>query len=331
VWGAIAGGGAAAGVLLGGMLTTWLGWQWVFFINLPVGLVTVALALWLLPAARSNASVLGELDLPGAAALVSGLVLLVYAVEGTTTHGWGSARTLALLAISVSLLSVFAAIERRARRPLIPAATWRVRSVVSSAVVMLGATGMLVGTFFLNSLFLQNVLGTSALDTGLAFLPLVVVIGIAAHLGPQLLTRIGARAVVLTGLALMAGGELLLSGATANASYLFDLLPGFVLIGLGVGLTFVSVSVTAMSDVQAERAGLASGLMTTAHELGGAFGVAIFSAVALRAGASAGAGFIGGYDNGTLTAALIGAALAVIAVIAVPAFRPVTAQQAAIH
>jgi EmrB/QacA subfamily drug resistance transporter len=330
-WGAIAGGGAAAGVLLGGMLTTWLTWQWVFFINVPVGIATVALALRLLPPAGSSVGGLGGLDLPGAATLVSGLVLLVYAVEGTTTHGWGSTRTLALLATSAGLLSAFAAIERRATRPLIPAATWRVRTVVSSATLMLGATGILVGTFFLNSLFLQNVLGATALDTGLAFLPLVVVIGIAAHIGPQLLTRIGARAVILAGLALMAGGELLLSGATANATYLADLLPGFLLVGLGVGLTFVSVSVAAMSEVDADRAGLASGLMTTAHELGGAFGVSIFSAVALTGVATVGAGFVSAYGDGGLAGALIAAALGVIALIAVPSFRPLVADQAAIH
>jgi EmrB/QacA subfamily drug resistance transporter len=330
-WGAIAGGGAAAGVLLGGVLTTWLGWEWVFFINVPIGIAAAVLALWLVPAARADGGSLSDLDLPGALTLVSGLVLLVYAVEGTGSHGWGSARTLVLLAASCGLLVAFAAIERRARQPLIPTATWRVRSLVSSATVMLGATGILVGTFFLNSLFLQNVLGSSALDTGLAFLPLVLVTGIAAHVGPQLLVRVGARGVVVGGLALMAAGELFLSAAPANAAYAIDLLPGFLLVGFGVGLTFVAVSVTAMSEIEGERAGLASGLMTTTHEIGGAFGISIFSAVALGAGATGGAGLAGGYGDGALTGALIAAALALIAVVAVPAFRPLAVQQAAMH
>jgi hypothetical protein len=196
---------------------------------------------------------------------------------------------------------------------------------------MLGATGVLVGTFFLNSLFLQNVLGASALDTGLAFLPLVLVTGIAAHVGPRLLTRGGARSVVVGGLALVAGGELFLSRAPATAAYLPDLLPGFLLLGFGVGLTFVAVSVAAMSEVQGDRAGLASGLMTTAHEIGGAFGISIFSVVAFGAGAASGANLAGGYGDGAVAGALIAGALAVLAVVTVPTFRPLTAQQAAIH
>jgi len=325
-WGAIGAGGAAAGVLLGGILTTWLSWEWIFFVNVPIGLVTAILAVRLVPAARAGAGSIRELDLPGAVSVISGLVLLVYAIEGTTSHGWGSARTLALLAAAGGLLTTFAAIERHATRPLVPTATWQVRSLVSSAAVMLGATGILVGTFFLNSLYLQNVLGASALETGLAFLPLVVVIGIAAHAGPHLLTRLGARRVVVGGLALIASGYVLLSGAPTDADYAADLLPGFLLIGFGVGLTFVSISVTAMSEIDDERAGLASGLMTTAHELGGAFGVSIFSAVAL--GASE---FADGYGDGALAGGLIAATLAVIAAVTVPTFRPATAQQAAVH
>jgi EmrB/QacA subfamily drug resistance transporter len=330
VWGAIGAGGAAAGVLLGGMLTTWLSWEWVFFINVPVGIVTALLAVRVLPAARAAAGSLSELDLPGALTVVSGLVLLIYAIQGTTSHGWGSTRTLALLVLASGLLGAFAAIERRAHRPLVPMATWRVRSLVSSATVMLGTTGILVGTFFLNSLLLQNVLHASALATGLAFLPLVVVIGIAAHVGPQLLTRVGARAVVVGGLALIAGGDLLLTGAGAHASYATDLLPGFLLLGFGVGLTFIAISVTAMSEVPGERAGVASGLMSTAHELGGAFGVAIFATVALGAG-TVGAAFVNGYGDGALTGALIAAALALVAMVAVPTFRPAAAHQVAMH
>jgi Na+/melibiose symporter-like transporter len=208
--------------------------------------------------------------------------LAVYAIEDATAYGWGSARTLVLLTVSGGLLTAFAAIERSARRPLVPAASWHVRSLVSSATVILGATGLPVGSFFLNSLFLQNVLGAAALETGLAFLPLVVVIGIAAQAGPHLLTRIGLRRVVVGALGLIASGYLLLAGTPADATYAANLLPGLLLIGFGTRLTFVAVPVTAMSEIHEERAGLASGLMTTAHELGGAFGVSIFSAVALR-------------------------------------------------
>jgi EmrB/QacA subfamily drug resistance transporter len=332
-WGAIGAGGAAAGVLFGGMLTTWLSWEWVFFINVPIGLVTAALAAQVVPSTRSSAGPLRDLDLPGALAVVAGLVLLVYAVEGTATHGWGSVHTLGLLALSGGLLSLFAGIERRARRPLVPTSTWRVRSLVSSGTVMLGATGLLIGAFFLNSLFLQGVLGASALETGVAFLPLVVVIGIAAHLGPHLLAHAGARVVVVVGLVLIAVGDILLAGAPNDAGYAADLLPGFLLLGFGVGLTYVAISVTAMAEVQGESAGLASGLMTTAHEIGAAFGVAVFSAIALGAGvdAAGGAGLVDGYADGSLAGALIAAVLAIVAVIAVPAIRPTGAQRAAMH
>jgi EmrB/QacA subfamily drug resistance transporter len=330
VWGAIGGGGAAAGVLLGGVLTTWLGWRSVFFINVPVGLLAALLALRLVPAARATAHSLSELDLPGAFTVVSGLVVLAYAIEGATSYGWGSARTLLLLAISGGLLAAFALIERGSRRPLVPTAIWRVRSLISSATVMLGTTGILVGTFFLNSVFLQNVRGASALATGLAFLPLVVVMGIAAHVGQRLLTQIGARIVVVAGLFLIACGDLLLAGAPANGAFATDLLPGFLLLGLGVGLTFVAISVTAMSEIQVERAGLASGLMTTAHELGAAAGVAIFSAVALGS-AAVGPTFAQGYGKGALAGALIAVGLAVFAAVAVPTFRPVADHRISVH
>ncbi len=326
-WGAIGAGGAAAGVLVGGILTTSLGWEFVFFINVPVGVTAALVATRLLPAGGAREGSLGELDLPGAAALVSGLMVLVYGVEGASRHGWGSAQTVILLAVAALLLATHVLIERRSSRPLIPPATWEVRSLVSSAAVMLGATGILVGTFFLNSLFLQNVLGSSALETGLAFLPLVLVIGLAAHAGPHLLERVGARAVVIAGLALVAAGELVLSRAGAGAGYFANLLPGFVPLGLGIGLVFVSVSVTAMSEIDGERAGLASGLMTTAHEIGGAFGVAIFSAVALGGGTT----LMHGYAHGALAGAIVAGALAVVAAVAVPAVRPAPGEHVAVH
>jgi len=332
-WGAIGAGGAAAGVLLGGILTTWLGWRSIFFINVPIGLAAAILALRLVPRVDAAFGSLRRLDLPGALTAVSGLGLLIYAIEGATTHGWGSFRTLALLGVASGLLLAFAGIEREAEHPLVPPDTWRVRSLVSSATVMLGATGLMVGAFFLNSLYLQSVLEASALETGLAFLPLVVAVGLAAHLGPQLLRRFGARAVVVGGLALVAAGYLLLSAAPDQASYATDLLPGFLLIGLGVGLTFVAISVTAMSEIHSDRAGLASGLMTTAHEVGAAFGVATFSAIALGTGAGAVAGTIGadGYGTGMLAGGLAAAGLGLLAVAAVPSFRPVATEGVALH
>src|ERR671934_26693 len=200
-----------------------------------------------------------------AASLTSGLAWSPAAlVAARAVQGIGAA----LLGVAAVLLAAFAAIERVGRDPLVPPATWRARPLVASSAVMLGATGVLVGTFFLNTVYLQRVLGDSALQTGLAFLPLTAVILLAAHVASHLLEHAGSRVVALVGLALMAGGSLLLAAAPDRASYLQDLLPGLLVLGLGVGLTFVAASVTAMAEVGHDQAGLASRLMTTAHELG---------------------------------------------------------------
>jgi EmrB/QacA subfamily drug resistance transporter len=321
-WGAIGSAGAAAGVLFGGILTSWLSWEWVFLINVPVGIVAAALTLRLIPAG-GPAVAERKLDLTGAVTVVAGLMVFVYALDGTADHGWSSARTLLLLALAAALLASFAMVERASRRPLLPPATWRIRALVSSGAVTLGVTGILVGTFFLNSLYLQHVLDASALETGLAFLPLSVAIGLAAHTASRLLPRVGSRAIVVGGLVLTAAGALVLSGAPDEASYLADLLPGLLVLGIGVGLVFPGVTVTAMDDVQAEQAGLASGFMATSHELGAALGVAVLSAIAAAAGdVATGAGLAAGYQDGFIAAACIAVALAALALATVPSVRP---------
>jgi EmrB/QacA subfamily drug resistance transporter len=316
VWGALGSAGAAAGVLLGGVLTDVLNWRWIFFVNVPVGVLVGLAATRVIPREAWPPRG-GAVDVLGAVALMGGLVALVYGIEGTGTHGWGSTRTLLLYAGAAVLLVAFVAVERRAERPLVPPATWRNRSLVSSSVVLLGATGVLVGAFFLNTLLLQDALGWSALETGLAFLPLVLVILVGTHIASQLLPRVGTRAVVAAGLLLVALGAYLLSGAPADASYGADLLPGFVVMGLGLGLTFVGVSITAMTDVAPETAGLASGILTTAHELGAALGVAVLAAVATAAG-----GIVDGYGDGFSVAAAIAAGLALLTAVSVPSVRP---------
>jgi EmrB/QacA subfamily drug resistance transporter len=331
VWGAIGAGGAAAGVLFGGILTTWFGWESIFFINVPIGIAVAIAASHLVPVSTGQRTLRG-LDLPGAATVVAGLGLVVYAVAGTSTYGWGAGRTWGLLAIAAALLTSFVLIERRAERPLVPPSTWHLRSLVSSGTVLLGATGLLVGAFFINSLYLQTVLDASALEAGLAFLPLVIVIGIGAHLAPGLLSHAGARSVAVLGLLVAAAGNALLALAPDQAGYVTNLLPAFVLLGLGVGLTFVAVNVTGMSEVPAEQAGLASGLMNTAHELGAAVGAATFSAVVLGgAGAATLAGFGADFGRGATVGALAAVALAVIAARVVPGFRPEVGARVAMH
>jgi EmrB/QacA subfamily drug resistance transporter len=331
-WGAIAAAGGAAGLLFGGMLTTWLGWEWVFFINVPVGIVTALLA-WRLISPAAGSGGVRRLDVLGALTLVGGLVVLVYGIEETSTHGWGSARTLALFAGAATLLGGFLATERSARRPLVPPATWRVKTLASATAMMLGATGSFIGIVFLGSLYMQGTLGWSALETGLAFLPLTVVIGAAAHAAPRVLRVLGARTVATAGLLLMAGAATLLAASPDQASYLPDLLPGFLIAGIGTGLVFVTIQVTGMNEVQDETAGLASGLITTAHEIGAALGVAVLSAVAVGTGSGAAAtlGSANGYEDGLTVAALGMLALAALAAAAVPAVRPASAAHVSMH
>ena len=329
-WGAIGAGGAAVGVLAGGILTTWLGWRSVFLINVPVGLAVGALSVHLVPRPRPPVPAGRDLDLPGALLVTAGLVTGVYAITGAPSRGWGSATTLLLLAASLGLLAGFAVAERSARRPLVPPGTWRSRSLVAGLAVMLGATGILIGTFFLNSLYLQDVQGASALRAGLEFLPLVAVIGLGAHTTARLLPRAGSRVLCVAGLILMGGGALLLSAVSARSGYLTGLLPGLLLIGAGTGVVFPAASVTALSDADDDRAGVASGLLTTAHDVGAALGVAVFSAIAAAPAAVSG-GFAAGYRHGFIVVAIIAAAVAVVALLALPAVRPQPGARMAVH
>jgi len=338
IWAAIGSSGAAAGVLAGGMLTTWLGWRSIFLVNVPVGVIAGLISLRLVPRFAPKPGAGRSVDLPGAVLAVGGLASAVYALAGAPASGWGSPRTLSFLALSVALLAAFALTERVTRQPLLPPSTWRNRSLIAGAVVMLGATGLLVGTFFLNSLFLQEVQGASALRVGLEFLPLVVVIGVAAHLASRLMPRVGSRMVATTGLLIMCLGALLLSAASARSGYLTGLLPGLLVVGAGTGLAFPAASVTAMNDVTGHGAGLASGLMTAVHEIGADIGVALFSAIGtaadvggLMAGGPTATALATGYRHGFTVAAGIALGLAVVAFLVMPAVRPAAGTRLAVH
>jgi EmrB/QacA subfamily drug resistance transporter len=315
-WSAIGSAGAAAGVVLGGVLTTALSWEWVFLINVPVGIATLVGVMRVVPAARPTAIGRGA-DILGAATVVSGLVLLVYAIEGANEHGWGSIRTFLLLAGAIALLASFIAIERRVREPMLPPVTWSNRPLVAGVGLILAATALLVAVFFLNTIYLQDILGWSALETGLGFLPFVLVIGVAANVATKLIGQLGSRSLGALGLLLVGAGATLLAIAPDSASYGTDVLPGFVVLGFGVGLVFPAASISAMSGVDEQTAGLASGLLTTGHELGAAFGVAAISAVATAAPT-----FVAGYTDGFVVVAAAGAVFALIALLATPTVRP---------
>ena len=336
-WGALGSGGAAVGLLAGGLLTSGFGWRSVFLINVPVGVAVGLLSRRAVPAtAVAGQGRDGQLDLPGALLVVAGLGVLVYALAGTGAHGWGSARTIVLLTAGAALLAAFAGAERVARQPLLPSQMWRNRPLTAGMTVMLGATGILVGTFFLNTLYLQDVLGATPLTAGAEFLPMVLAIGLAAHLAARLLPRAGARPLAVTGLAIMAAGSLLLANGATRASYVTSVLPGLTVLGLGIGLVFPAATVAAMSVVGAGREGLASGMMTTAHEVGAALGVAVFAAVgASTAGHAAGtaglAAGAAGYRHGFAVAAAIAAVLAVVALLTVPSARPAAGARLSAH
>ncbi len=320
VWGTIGSLGIAAGVLFGGALTSAVGWRAVFFINAPIGVAVIIGTLRTVIRGRSQARVLRRLDLPGAATLVGGLLALVFGIEATRSAGWATPRTWVPLALAAVLLFAFARLERRAADPLVPPATWRIRSLVSASAVMAGITGVVVGAIFLSSMHLQSVLGASPIAAGLQFLPLAAAITVAATFASKVIALVGPRALILVGLVVMAAGVLLLAANGDGSSYMANVLPGFLVMGAGVGPMFVAIAVAAMSDVPADKAGLASGLMMTGHEVGAALGVAALTAVA--GDLTSRTGLLEGYSHAFIAAAGILAVLFVLTLAAVPGRRP---------
>jgi EmrB/QacA subfamily drug resistance transporter len=326
VWGAIASAGIAVGVIFGGVLTTLLSWHWVFLVNVPVGLVGAVLARGVVPALpRSGPR--RSLDPLGTLSLVGGLAVVVYALSGAADHGWGSARTVGLLAGAAILLAVFVAVERSVSEPLIPPSIWRATPVVSGAAIMLGATGILAGTFFLVSVHMQDVLGWSALHSGLAFLPFVAATAAGVHVTSHAISRVGSRSLIATGMAVVVAGALLLASGGDDAGYASSVLPGLVVLGLGMGLAIPATSITIMSEVDEATAGLASGVLSTAHEVGAALGTAALSAIAVTAGS----GPTGASSHAFLAVAVIAGALAAGAAAIVPVVRPLPGAQVSVH
>ncbi len=315
IWGTIGSLGIALGVLFGGILTSAFGWRAIFFINVPIGVVAAVQALRQVDRGRRTGSWRG-LDLPGALTLVSGLLALVYAIDGTQTHGWTSAHTLTALTAAAALLIAFVLIERRVPAPLVPPHTWRVRSLISASTVMAVITGAVVGVIFLSSLFLQSVLSSSAIVTGLQFLPLAASITTGAMVASKLLGKVQPKAMMVVGLIVVAIGSLVLAVMDSNPGYAADVLPGFILVGLGVGPMFVAISVAAMSGIPAEHSGLASGVMMTGHEVGAALGVASLTAIA--GNLTTQAGLIEAFPRVFTVGAVAMVALAGFAALAVP-------------
>ncbi|RDI75436.1 drug resistance MFS transporter, drug:H+ antiporter-2 (14 Spanner) (DHA2) family [Gaiella occulta] len=304
IWSAIAAGGGAVGLLLGGILTDTLSWRWVFFINLPIGLAAIVLALRFIRNTKAETKP-ETVDVAGAVAVTAGLLVLVFGIVKAQEYGWTSAKTIGLAALAAALLGSFVAIESRSKAPLIRLGIFRTRSLsASNASMMLVAAG-LFAMFYFASLYVQRVLGYSPLEAGVAFLPVTAGIVVGAGLSQQLIPRLGVRAVPLGGIATAAAGLFLLSRVPVDGSYLANLFPGLMLMSVGMGLTFVPVTLLATTNVAAADAGLASGLFNTSQQVGGALGLAILSTIAAGTTSGALAGLGGPPSRAQQSAALV--------------------------
>jgi EmrB/QacA subfamily drug resistance transporter len=316
IFGFVASGGGSIGVLLGGILTDALSWQWIFLVNIPVGVAVVVLSLRLLPAAPGMAAT-GRLDVAGAVTVTVALMLAVYAIVNGNEIGWASDRTIGLLGAAALLMALFLGIEARVRAPLMPLGLFKLRNLAVSNVVGILWAGAMFAWFFLSALYLQLVLGYSPLQVGLAFLPGNLVMGaLSFGLSAKLVMRFGIRPPLAAGLLLAGLGLILFARAPVDGNYVVDVLPSMILLGIGAGIAFNPVLLAAMSDVQPREAGLASGIVNTSFMMGGALGLAVLASLAASRTdtlASSGDGELAALTGGYHLAFLVGAIFAVAA------------------
>jgi EmrB/QacA subfamily drug resistance transporter len=319
VWAGIGGLASAAGVLLGGLLTQGPGWRWVMFVN-PVACVLVLGGIFRLISGERRRAQLRNFDLLGAILVTGGMLLLVYTLVKAPDLGWGSARTIGQLAAAFALMAAFVLNEQRTRNPLAPLSIFRINGLAFSNATQLIAFAGFLAMFFYLTLYMQNVLGYSAIQTGAAYLPLCFAVGIAAGISSQLLSRVGTRPVIVTGAVIAAGGLYWLSRIPVHGSYLSDLLPGMLVLSLGFGPVFVGVTTAANAGVPGDKAGLAAALLNASQQLGGALGLAIFTALAtsrtnhlLAAHAPTPDALTSGFQRALLVGSIFIAAAAVIA------------------
>jgi EmrB/QacA subfamily drug resistance transporter len=279
VWAAIAVGGAAVGLLLGGILTDLLSWPWIFFVNVPVGIGVFVAARRRVPESR-DARAHKAYDVAGAVTVTAGLLILVYAIVKAQEKGWGSLHTIGVGGLAIALLAAFAAIERRSAEPLVPLGVFRIPTIRAANVAMFFVASGLFAMFYFNTLYMQRVLEYSPLQAGLASLPFTLGIMVGATLAQQLVPRLGAREVPLLGIAIGVAGLLLFLRLQPGGSFVTDLLPAMVVVSVGMGLTFVPITLIATSGIGLDEAGLASGLFNTSQQVGGALGLAVLATLA---------------------------------------------------
>jgi EmrB/QacA subfamily drug resistance transporter len=320
IWGFVVSGGGTVGVLLGGILVGTLGWPWIFLVNLPIGIVALALCRPLLDAGRGE-SADGGFDLAGALLVTASLVTAVYAIVGTNAVGWTSAQTVVLLAAAASLMGLFVAVEARTRVPLVPLGIFRSSSLTVSNVVMVLTVAGVFGWFFFGALYLQRVLGYGSLQTGLAFLPATLLLGALSYsAAAKVVNRFGVKPMLVGGMLLMTLSLVLFALAPVEGRFVPDVLPDMVLLGFGASFAFLTVILASVSGVPERDAGLASGLVNTAQQLGGALGLAVLASLAasrteglVGAGSEPVAALNGGYHAAFLLSAIFVALAAVLA------------------
>ncbi|HEV7495573.1 MFS transporter [Baekduia sp.] len=327
VWGAIAGAGGAVGLLLGGAIVEVLSWRWVFFVNVPIGAVVLLLAPRILPESRAE-GVRGGYDLEGATTITLGTMALVFTLIKANEWGWGSSRTLAGIAVAAALLVAFVWIEHRNDNPLVPLRIFSNRSLAASDATMLLLAAALFGVFFFCTLYLQQVLGYNALKTGVAYLPLSFTIIASSTIASGVVDRLTPKPVLVGGLLISTVGFVLFTRLQAHGDYAGRVLPAMVVMGIGLGMSFVPVTIAATTGVAAEDSGLASGLLNTVQQVGGSLGLAVLSAVstsratsALDAGSTPAIALTHGFTAAFTVSAILCAAAAVAAMVLLPGRR----------
>ncbi len=337
IYGAASGSGAAVGVLLGGVLTSYLSWSWIFFINVPVGVAAIALAPVLLSESRAEVAH-RHFDVPGAVSITAGLMLLVYATTRATTDGWGSTSTLALFGGSLALVLAFAAIELRSRSPLLPLRIFRSRTLTAANVAMAIVGAVAFSEFFLLTLYLQDVLRYSAVESGVAFSAFALSVVVVSNVAQAIVGRLGVRPTLTLGLLLSAVSVAALTRLPVDGHYFWDLFPWFVVGGAGMGMSFVPVTIASLMGVERSDAGIASGLINTSRQIGGAVGIAAVSAIAATSTrnyadahtVSNAAALAHGFQTGlyVLTGLLVAGAVVAFTLVRPAAARPAPARAA---
>jgi EmrB/QacA subfamily drug resistance transporter len=337
IWGALGGSGAAAGVLFGGILVKYLGWEWIFFVNVPVGVLVFLLTEGIVPESRADVGH-RRFDVAGAVTVTGGLALFVYAISKAPDVGWGSARTILLLIASALILAVFLLIELRGRAPLMPFGIYRNRSLSAANIVGFLMGMVIFANFFLLTLYVQQVLGWSALKTGLTFLATAGTTVIWAGVAQALTTRLGPRPIMATGLLTMGVALFIYTRIPVQGHYWPDLLPAYLIFALGLAFAFIPVSIAALAGVKAHEAGLASGLLNTSQQIGGAIGVAVVTTIfttqgkdLLKTGHTGAQAFTSGYQHAfwALLALAVAGAIAAIVLLRGVRAPEVTEQEAA--